>query len=95
MPAASTVKGPADLKGKILAVDPKYDFVVLNLGSEDGLLERGEMAVSREGKLVARVRITSLEKKRAIANVLRPWQQAQVMEGDNVFTSYESLAQQP
>ena len=76
---------PVGLKGKVLAVDPKYDFVVLNIGEEDGLLERGEMLVNRAGKLVAKVRIISVQAKRAVANVLPDWKQADVMEGDMVL----------
>lgn len=75
---------PADLRGKVMAVDPKYEFVVLNIGEEDGVLERGEMLVNRMGKLVAKVRITSVSPKSSIANVLEDWKQAEIMEGDVV-----------
>lgn len=76
---------PASLKGKVLAVDPKYQFVILNVGEEDGVLERGEMLVSRSGKLVAKVRILSVQPKRSVANVMADWQQLDVMEGDQVL----------
>lgn len=79
------VELPIGLKGKVLAVDPKYDFVVLNIGEDDGVLERGEMLVNRSGKLVAKVRILSVQAKRAVANVLPDWKQADVMEGDLVL----------
>src|SRR5690242_11209739 len=42
------VKLPADLHGKIVAVDPKWDFVVLNIGEDQGLIPNGELLVSRE-----------------------------------------------
>lgn len=73
------------LKGKVIAVDPKWDFVVLNVGSDQGAIERGEMLVNRDGKLVAKVRLTSVERNRSIANVVPEWKQAQVMEGDEAF----------
>lgn len=76
---------PSGLKGKVLAVDPKYQFVVLSIGEEDGVLERGEMLVSRSGKLVAKVRILSVQPKRCVANVMADWQQLDVMEGDQVL----------
>lgn len=76
---------PPGLKGQVLAVDPRYEFVVLNIGEEDGVLERGEMLVNRGGKLVAKVRIVSVQPKRAVANVLPDWKQADVMEGDAVL----------
>ncbi len=76
---------PAGLKGKIVAVDPKYDFVVLNIGGNQGVLERGEMLVNRGGRLVAKVRIASVAPDRSVANILPGWSQAEVMEGDQVL----------
>jgi hypothetical protein len=76
---------PIGLKGHIVAVDPKYDFVVLDIGENEGVLERGVMLVNRGGKLVAKVRITSVSPERSIANVLPEWRQAEVFEGDQVL----------
>ncbi len=73
---------PAGLKGKVLAVDPKYEFVVLDVGQDQGVLERGEMLINRSGRLVAKVRILSVQPNRSIANVLPEWKQAEIMEGD-------------
>jgi hypothetical protein len=75
---------PAGLKGKVIAVDPKFEFVVLNIGGDSGVLERGEMLVSRSGKLVAKVRIMSVRPDSSVANVLSDWKQADIMEGDLV-----------
>ncbi len=79
------VELPPSLKGKVIAVDPKYEFVVLDIGADDGLLARGEMLVNRSGKLVARVRILSLGPHRSVANVLPEWKQGEIMEGDIVL----------
>lgn len=76
---------PAGLKGKVVAVDPKWDFVVLDIGEQDGLVPRGEMLVNRSGKLVAKIRVTNVETNRAIANILPEWKQSDVMEGDIVL----------
>lgn len=76
---------PAGLKGKVLAVDPKYDFVVLDIGSNKGLVPRGELMVDRGGKLVAKVRVSSVQSDRAIANIMPGWTQGDVMEGDQVI----------
>jgi len=78
------IKLPAGLKGKVLAVDPKYDFVVLDIGETQGVLERGQMLVSRDGKLVGKIRITKVEPNRSIANILPEWKQDEVTEGDLV-----------
>ena len=78
---------PVGLRGNVVAVDPKWNFVLLDIGSNAGLLERGQMKVHRDGKLVSRVRIISVEPTSAIANVMPEWQQPgqQVSEGDAVL----------
>jgi len=82
------VKLPATLVGKILVSDPKWDFVVLNVGEDQGAVERGEMLVNRDGKLVAKVMITSVQKDRCIANVMPGWKLGEVIEGDQVIPAY-------
>ena len=78
----------ADLKGKIIVVDPKWDFVVLDIGDEQGVLLNGEMLVSRGGKLVAKVVVRSVEKDRSIANVVPGWKLGEVIEGDEVSPAH-------
>ena len=76
---------PPDLRGKIVAVDPKYDFVVLNIGDKQGLLQDGILLVNRNGKLVAKLRVRSVQEDRSIANVIPGWKLGEVMEGDSVL----------
>jgi hypothetical protein len=79
---------PADLKGKILVADPKWEFVVLNVGQEQGAKARGELLVSRDGRLVAKVIISDVQKDRSIANVMPGWKLADVLEGDQVIPAH-------
>jgi Skp family chaperone for outer membrane proteins len=76
---------PAGLKGKILAYDPKFDFVVLDIGGNQGVLENGKLLVNRNGKFVAKVQITRVEPNRSIANIIPEWKQTEIMEGDQVL----------
>ena len=71
-------------KGKVVVVDPKWDFVVLDIGANKGVLEDGEMLVSRDGRLVAKVIIRNVEKDRCIANIISGWKLGEIMEGDVV-----------
>ena len=82
---------PANLKGKVLVTDPKWNFVVLNVGEEQGVLDRGELLVNRDGKLVAKVVVRTVQKDRCIANVMPGWELGQVMEGDLVIPAHPSL----
>ena len=79
------VKMPTTLTGKILAVDPKFQFVVLNIGGNQGVAKDGNLLVSREGKLVAKLRVTRVESNSSIANIIRDWKVADVKEGDQVL----------
>lgn len=83
-----TIKLRADLKGKIVVVDPKWDFVVLNIGDDAGVLQDGELLVSRQGKLVAKVVIRSVQKDRCIANVVPGWKLGEMIEGDDVTPAH-------
>lgn len=78
---------PVGLKGHIVAVDPKYDFVVLDIGGDQGVLERGVMLINRRGVLVGKVRISSVAPQRSVANVLPDSKNPslEVMEGDQVI----------
>jgi myosin heavy subunit len=80
---------PANLKGTVMVSDPKWDFVVLNVGEEQGIVEHGELYVHRNGKLVAKVRVTNVQKDRSIANVLPGnYRLGEVLEGDQVIPAH-------
>ena len=73
---------PANLKGKVLVFDPKWQFVVLNVGEDQNVLAGGELLINRDGRLVAKVRVSSVQKDRAVANVIPGWQLGEIFEGD-------------
>jgi hypothetical protein len=85
---AYVVRLPPGLKGTVMAVDPKWDFVVLNVGEDQGVLPDGEMLVSRDGKLVAKVIVRSVQKDRSIANLVPGWQLGEIIEGDEVIPAH-------
>lgn len=82
------VKLRPDLKGKVIVVDPKWDFVVLNIGEDQGVLQDGELLVSRDGKLVAKVVVRTVERNRSIANIIPGWKIGDVYEGDLVTPAH-------
>jgi cell shape-determining protein MreC len=69
-------------------VDPKWNFVVLNVGEDQGVLEDGEMLVSRDGRLVAKVIVRSVQKDHSIANIVPNWRLGDVIEGDEVTPAH-------
>lgn len=79
---------PASLKGTVLAADPKWNFVVVSVGEDQGVLPQGELLVNRNGKLVAKIKVSTVRKDRCIANVMPGWQLGEVLEGDQVIPAY-------
>lgn len=77
---------PAGLVGKVKAYDPKWEFVVLDIGANHGLLKNGELTISREGKLIARVKLDKVETDYATANVIKGFKLGEIKEGDAVLT---------
>lgn len=60
----------AGLTGKVLAYNPGWNFVVLNIGDRAGVKANTQMLVVRNGQRIATVRVTSVEPATAIADVL-------------------------
>ena len=77
-------KMPAGLTGHILAVNEDWNFVVLDIGTNQGVIENAEMVVYREGTLIGKVKITSAEPSIAIGDILKNWKKASIREGDAV-----------
>ena len=73
------------VKGSVLVADPRYDFVVLDIGANQGAKPNGNLLVNRNGKLVAKVKIRTVQDGRSIANVMPGWKLDEIMEGDQVI----------
>lgn len=58
------------LSGKVVAYNPGWNFVVLNIGDRSGLKAGVPMVVLRGGNMVGKVKVTSVETNTAIADVL-------------------------
>jgi hypothetical protein len=58
------------LEGRILAVNPSWNFVVLSLGDRNGVVNNAEMLVKRGSQLIGKIRITSVEPSTSIADII-------------------------
>ncbi len=76
---------PRDIRGKVVVVDPKWDFLVLDIGAKNNLVQNGVLLVSRNGELVAKVRVMEVQEGRSIANIMPGWKIKDVTEGDVVL----------
>lgn len=82
------VRMPAHLRGKVVAYDPKWEFIVINVGEDQGVLEHGELLISRNGQLVGKAIVRTVEKNRAIANLVPDWKLGEPLEGDEVIPAH-------
>jgi FtsZ-interacting cell division protein ZipA len=74
------------VRGTVLAVNQAYNFVVLNLGARQGVEANSEMLVLREGTLIGRIRVSSVEPATAIGDIITSSlaRGVQVQPGDTV-----------
>jgi len=79
--------GKTGVRGTVLAVNQAYNFVVLNLGGHQGIEPNSEMLVVREGILIGKIRISSVEPATAIGDIITNSlaRGVQVQPGDTVI----------
>jgi hypothetical protein len=77
----------AGVHGAVLAYNQAYNFVVLNLGARNGVEANSEMLVLRDGTLIGKIRISSVEPATAIGDILTNSlaRGVQVQPGDSVI----------
>jgi hypothetical protein len=75
------------VRGAVLAVNQAYNFVVLNLGARQGVEPNSEMLVLREGTLIGKIRISTVEPATAIGDMITGSlaRGVQVQPGDTVI----------
>jgi multidrug efflux pump subunit AcrA (membrane-fusion protein) len=74
-------------EGRVLAVNPAWNFVVLNLGDKQGIANNTELLVKRGTRYLGKVRITSVEPSTSIADIVANSmpQGTTISPGDNVI----------
>jgi hypothetical protein len=61
---------PPGVHGKVLAVNQAYNFVVLSMGERQGVVPNSEMLVMRQGALIGKIRISSVEPTTSIGDII-------------------------
>ena len=73
-------------KGKVNQVDATNKYVVLNLGSDDGMQRGYKLDVHRGAKYLAKVQVTKTHPDRSIGVVLDDFRKGAIRSGDSVRT---------
>jgi hypothetical protein len=75
---------PRGLTGRVIVVNKDWNFVVIDLGTDQGLVSDAEMLIHRDERLIGKVTITGISRAMAIAELKPDWLQDEVKEGDFV-----------
>ncbi len=59
-----------ELTGRVLAVNPGWNFVVISVGDRQGAATGATMVVTRSGQAIGKARITSVEPSTSIADLI-------------------------
>jgi cell shape-determining protein MreC len=87
VPRESVTPRRTGVRGTVLAYNQAYNFVVLNLGARNGVETNSEMIVLREGTLIGKIRVSSVEPATAIGDIITNSlaRGVQVQPGDTVI----------
>lgn len=84
-PAASAPKSSAE--GKVLVVNREFNFVVVNLGSKDGLKNGTPLTILRGNSSIAKAQVERLYDNMVAATLLSEQDKQKVQEGDRALVS--------
>ncbi len=70
------------LQGKVLVINKEFNFVVINLGTRDGVKKGGRFAITRDGKPVVTAEVEKLYDNMSAATLLSEEKKSEVKEGD-------------
>ena len=71
--------------GTIVYANAEWNFVVIDIGSNDGAQATAEMIVHRGDQMIGKIKISAVRDDVSIAEVLTDFQQDTVKEGDHVL----------
>lgn len=80
---AGSVAGTS-LDGQVVVVNREYDFIVMNIGRNHGLLIGQEFQVVRDNQILGRVKVEKVYDELSAAAILPESQKSSIREGDAV-----------
>ncbi len=58
------------LEGRVLAVNPAWNFVILSIGDRNGVVNNAELLLKRGGQYLGKVRVTSVDPRTSVADIV-------------------------
>ena len=72
------------LSGRILAVNPTWNFVILDLGKNDQVVEGLSMVIYRGNKMIGKIKTVTVDAQTSVADVLPGTPATAIEVGDQV-----------
>lgn len=78
---------PAGVQGQVAIMNTNWNFVVIDMAPESGIMVMTDLNIQRDSKLVGKVRVSEVRKDQrvAVAEVLPEYQQLVPIKGDTVI----------
>ena len=70
--------------GKVLVVNKKYNFIIVNIGKDDGIEDGTVLIVHRGKKFIGKAAVKRTYKNMSAADLIDDWKQDEVNKGDGV-----------
>ena len=70
-PDEFTLSPPRGKEGKVVAVNTIWNFVVINMGSQDGMVNGAEISIKHENQIIAKATVTSVEELTSAADLIK------------------------
>ena len=77
---------PPGITGKIVAYNSQWNFVVLDVGKNQGLVENSELTIMRNEAPIGKIKIASVDQTTAVGDVIRLEEQTRPTLGDLVIS---------
>ncbi len=81
-PVEPRTGGKAALEAKVLVVNREYNFVVLNVGSKDGIRKGSRFSITRGSQALATAEADKVYDNMVAANLLEEAKKGDIREGD-------------
>ena len=78
---------PHGIQGQITVVNTNWNFVVMDILPDSGMIPMTDLTIQRQDKLVGKIRISEVRRDQRVAlgEILMDYQQLPPLRGDNVF----------
>ena len=74
-----------DLEGKILVVNPEWNIVVIDMGTENDMTHNAILLVHRDAKPIGKIQVSQVRERISVAEIMSSWEGREFHAGDRVI----------